>query len=92
MSKWRPQGSKVAATGSCGHTWFVTYRRARLVVEQGQRTPCGECGRKVRATFCFEGRECESPGCEKTLTRYNPGPYCFACDLKRARSSASRAA
>jgi hypothetical protein len=72
-------GSTIAATGSCGHVWSVTYRRAREVVDNETPIACGVCRRQGPASFEFAGRRCEVDGCANRLAERNPGPECFAC-------------
>lgn len=80
-------GSAVRTTGHCGHEWTTPYRRARVVSEQERvRLVCPVCGRQKHVTFDFDGRACADEGCETTLSRYNPGPSCFAHDEQRARA------
>ena len=37
------------------------------------------------------GRHCDTPECGKELSRYDPGPRCFACELRHQQAERAAA-
>jgi len=79
-------GCRVVVSGPCGHEREMSWGEARRREQQETVTRCPECRAWGPVQIDYARRRCAT--CKKQLSRGNPGPNCFACDMETTRGQA----